>query len=263
MKKEHTIEKLANGQEVFVQHRPIKRLTFKHLLGNVLASFNIEAGLLYTTTGLLTAPGLTIRAYLGRHRYLHFSPVKFLLLSAAIATFVSVRITPTSINAELVQESIQQGFETGKSAVGETETQIGQAKAPEFDVERVQQVYYNYFNLFIMLMVPCTALFSYLWLGRPTYNYVENLAANAYIMSIQNVLYVPFLFLPLSWLGNGLLVYFLASIIYHAWAYLSFYQKRGVKAVIAALLTIAAGWVFYFLLLAIIWILIFAANVTA
>lgn len=158
------------------------RITFRHVNGQLLEAFNLEKGLFYTLYALTLRPGKAIREYLLDDRTRLIPPLRLLFLSVAIAAFLTVTFIDFSSD---FSAGFMEGYQMGNALDGS-----GSAP-PELEniTQRFQQIYQNYFNVFLLLGVPLLGLVSF-WVVRKGFFFAEHLVINAYATSWMNILYI-------------------------------------------------------------------------
>ncbi len=169
-----------------MEHSSPPRITFRHLWRQTLEAFNLERGLPYTIYGLTVRPGQTIREYLLVDRSRLVPPLRLLVFSAGIATLL---VTYFFNFSEIFTEGAKEGYRMGQGAAGGSE-EMPSEELLQF-TEVISQLFQNYFNVFLLLLVPLAALITYLVLRKGFY-YPEHLVISAYVTSWQNMLTIAF-----------------------------------------------------------------------
>lgn len=222
------------------------RITFRQMWLQILEAFNLERGLPYTIYGLTVRPGRTIREYLLEDRSRLVPPFRLLVFSAGIATLLVSYFFDFS---EFVTASATEGYRMGQGAVGDAEVS---GETPSEDLmkftEILGQLFQNYFNVFLLLLVPLAALVTYLVL-RKGYFYPEHLVINAYMTSWQNMLTIAFtpLYLVFDYTTVSYFLFF-PSIAYFVFVFYQFFRLKFWEGVWKTLLFL----LFYFGISAII-----------
>lgn len=188
--------------------RIIRRLKVKNIFSSILEAFNLERGALYTIYMLFVNPGDMVRRYVGAERLKFISPFKLLFVSTAITLYI---IQKSNSFAQF-----KEGFYLQQSNV---------------NLEELLFILAGYFNIFLWLFIPIAALFTWLLNTKGRFNYAENLALQAYLLSLSNIIS---LFVVLDLFVNTTLVSGLILLIYFFYAiygYKEFYQKSWGAAI--------------------------------
>lgn len=94
-------EEIKKEEKVLVSSEgsnELPRINGKSLLGDILAVLNFEKGVFYTLKGLILTPRKTIEEYIKVNRSIHANPIRLLILSTAIFTFLSFSFVYNSNN---------------------------------------------------------------------------------------------------------------------------------------------------------------------
>jgi len=143
-----------------------KRITMQTIWEYFFAIFNLERGLLYTMQQLTIRPGQAISEFLfTEKRIKHIKPVSFLILTATVSTFITLKLMAQDINITGIDiEAQKQDSEFIQGLIGNFNYLIG-----------------NYFNLFQMLKIPFLSLATYWLFKKSKFNFAEHLVINSYI----------------------------------------------------------------------------------
>lgn len=211
----------------------------RSIFDDVLDIFNLEKGLIYTTVALTLKPGIAIRTYLYEDRTKLVKPFRFLLLTIALATFVTIQYFQyaSSVVNEL-SSGFKDGYELGAgSSASDAEAVRMRAEAM---TKRLSDISKNYFNLFLLAGVPVVALAT-LWVFRRRMNYAEHLVVNSYITGYMTLFYL--LLMPLLLVMDFVAmsqVYMVFLLAYSTWSYIQVFQEKlwtGIgKSLLATLL---------------------------
>ncbi|MEL6923251.1 MAG: DUF3667 domain-containing protein [Bacteroidota bacterium] len=178
---------------------PPERITMRHIGGRILASFDLEKGLLYTFWSLTVAPGKALREYLFEDRSRMVKPMRLLLLMVAISTLVSLQVV-SNVN----------GAETPEMIPVDALPELWKENATSLNA-----LFLKYFNVLQLLKVPLYALATFWFFKKQQYFFAEHLVINAYIFSYQSfwiTVLLPVILLS-SKLGIGLVTLFLFGYI--------------------------------------------------
>lgn len=158
---------------------PLKRITLRHLSGELLKLANLEKGFGYTVRQFVARPGHAAREYLYQDRSRMMKPFPMLALVATIATFLSLRLL--LLGAPLWQSLKAEG--------------IG-SRLPLAVQEALHLVtigMQKYFNIAFMLSLPGQSVGTFLLFRKTGYNLVEHLVINTYLFAVQTLIYILFL----------------------------------------------------------------------
>lgn len=159
-----------------MQKKPIERITLKTIQTTLLEQFHLEKGIGYTIKQLLFQPRAAIQEYLYEDRLRMIKPSRFVLLTVAIATFISYQFLP--LGDELLKELHNDP----------QYDQIPELFRPGIDQLAIWMK--KYFNLVFMSSLPLTSLASFWVFKEANYNYAEHLVLNSYLFCIQTILYI-------------------------------------------------------------------------
>lgn len=178
------------------------RLTVLNVLNEAFTNvFNLEAGFFYTVKRLIVNPKEIIPAYINGSTKRIYSPLKFLILIAAINAILLVGLEIF----ELQQIEMYKAFDF-------TENQIAQGKD---NAEYLK----NYLNVMPLLVIAFYALASKIFVRKPKYNYAEHVVLCSYSIGLSTLIgmtsYIFVWFLPKT-------VLYLMGITF-AWHILSYF----------------------------------------
>ncbi len=212
-----------NSQPLEGNHSKPERFNLKSIFQAILDNFNVNKGFIKTYRLLTTQPGQSIRTFLLGDRKLLTKPFQLLIVSTAIAAFLTINVMPKN---EFVR-----GFEAGVSQTGdimdtpEEEKVKKMEKAKEFN-EKFMDSFSRYFNLVILLFIPFIGLSTYWFFKKKKYNYAEHVVFNSYILSYQNLIFiflVPLIFFVST---NFNWIYLLTAYIYYFYACQRFFEMK-------------------------------------
>ena len=223
------------------QKADTQRFAFKTFFTeSLIDSLELDRGVLATVKKLVTQPGTLILAYVKGQRIDTLNPARFLFVSGALATFISLRY---------------QIFEVGQEEI------VMQHSSPMPQVTPLLRWYWNtfeqfwpfvneYTTLLNILSIPIFSLCSYVLFIKRGFNYIENVVLNTYIVCMQLlllVLFVPFLELFLEAKNALISVYTLITLGYNLWAYMCFYGMMTFKGFGLSSITNALAYVGVFI----------------
>ncbi|MGB3589785.1 MAG: DUF3667 domain-containing protein [Tunicatimonas sp.] len=196
------------------------RITLQYLWQEILGTLSWDKGFFFTFKELLIRPGKTIRAYLAGDRQRYSNPVRFLVFSTAIASFVIIKL-------DLVGRALDQGM------LRTSDQQVQQSR------QEVMTYLYQYYNFVMFLLVPLLALATYWFFRKRKYNYAEHLTFSAFISAEYTLIYLltalGLYYYPALSDSISQLIWF----VYLIWALVSFFpEKKWRTAGIAVLVNI-------------------------
>ena len=227
----HLIEPSDNfcsycGGKVVIQRLSLKG-TWSEFIGPF---FSWDSNFIKTIARLFTDPKDVLNAYTQGAREKYFKPFSFLILYTSIALFY-YKISSFSKRESFTNDFIN-GFTIG----------LGQKpSSPLLEqfafLEGIETVFYNYYNLYIILTIPIFALFSYLTFRKYQNSYSEHLVFQAYIQSITGYMLLLFQIIFVNILGTNQSalssIINLISIIYCNYVFISNYNLNFKSSVIA------------------------------
>lgn len=218
---------------------PLKRITMRSILEDALDIFNLERGLIYTAVVLTTRPGEAIRTYLYEDRTKLVKPFRFLLLTIAVATFLTLEYFKVSNDVTELQSGFVDGFALGSDAAKDGMDNAEAREKAQVMAKQAGEIFKNYFNISLLLGVPVLAFATGLTFRRKM-NYAENLVINSYVTGYLTLAYI--LIMPLLWLMSYVAmsqVFVVIMFGYSIWAYTKVYQEKlgaGIGKSITAIL---------------------------
>ena len=161
------------------------RLDVKHVVHEAVHVFtHADKGIFPLIPAVLFRPGLVALDYVQGKRKRYFSIFQYLLIIVGIATYI---VTKTHW-------------------IGEEDRILGAGRAAPSQVLVVQKevtgLVQHYFNLFLFVMIPVFALFSWLFFRAKGYNYAENFVLQVAVQA-QLHTYSVLLIFPLMALLGG------------------------------------------------------------
>lgn len=185
------------------------RITLQFLWQEVLSTLSWDKGLFFTIRELLIRPGEAIGDYLAGERNRNSNPIRFLVFTTAIASFITIKL-----------DLFQSLFVDNINLLNGEKQQL---------VQDVTLFVYHYYNIITFLSVPILAGLTYLFFRRREYNYAEHLTLSAFLSAEYMVLYIftmaesyyqPYLFNII-----GLVAWF----VYLTWGLMSFFPGKKWK----------------------------------
>lgn len=201
-----------------------ERITFKAVFNSILQVLNLERGIFYTLWVLTVRPGEAIREYIFEDRTKLTKPFGFLLLTIAIATYITITYMITEENMAEIYGGVGVG---------------AQNREAQEAVQQFMGRFMEYYNIGMIMSVPFYALGSWLILKKPKFNLAEHLVINTYLFSYQTVLYI---LLCIPFYDNFMMTsygYFTVVIIYSIYAYSKIFSydafEGGARGLLVAL----------------------------
>ncbi|MCA1763614.1 MAG: DUF3667 domain-containing protein [Cryomorphaceae bacterium] len=148
--------------------RRVRRITMRNLFVSIAEAFNLERGGIYTVKTLFKNPGKAAREYLGTKRHHYTPPFRLLIVTTAIMLFL-LRYSDTA------------------AAAGDDFLK-GVDESSEMAVQKITEVFSNYFNLIIWSLIPIMAFISYLLNLKKNYNFAEHLVFQTFLFCLTNIL---------------------------------------------------------------------------
>lgn len=191
------------------------RFDWKHIGKQVLDSFDLDRGFIYTLYNLIIRPGHLIRGYIEGKRIGVANPLKLLLIIGTITNVLSI--------------------EAGTFLAGSFPFEINLE-----DITGYFNYSAKYFSFFSYTGVPFFSFISWLLFLKLPYNFIEHLIANVYVLVGQFlllILFIPFLYLTDN---NFMNVYGVANAAYNVWAMGVFLNLKSIKSYIILTLAVIA-----------------------
>jgi len=180
------------------------------------AAFNLDSGLLFTFVDLSRRPGAMARDYVAGRTRPYANPAKYLVICAAVTTFVS----------------IASGF-----AASPVDAALAASPDAEEDMVHLLEFLQRYFNLILILGLPVLPLLTRLLFRRADFNLTEHLIFNTYVYAQQNLIFVALI--PAYLLAGPTaiaILYFVGITVYYVWACRGFFRLGAFSTVVRATL---------------------------
>lgn len=248
-----------------------ERLTAQFVWKEIVAFFAWEKGSPYTAALLSMSPGKTIHAYLDGQRERLTNPIRFLLLTCAIVTTAYLFGLPRDAFPSSAESSLQ--VSDWDSVQPEMMEKLNQTRAlllelrdkaeqkflrsdalqaletlEQTPMSQMAEISLTWMNVFLLFGLPINAVLSWLFFRNANLNLTEHIAANAYIMGVQNlgaVFTVPLFYLGWMDFGKIALVYMLLSFIYQFVAWKQVFAIRGIIRYALGLFAIVLSMIGY------------------
>ncbi|WP_420316294.1 DUF3667 domain-containing protein [Ekhidna sp.] len=217
------------------EKRIIKRITIKQAVADFLNAFNVERGLVYTIKLLFLNPGKLIRNYLEEGRFKIVNAFRLLIITTALSLIVLY-----VSGLDIMISEFTRGFNEGMTE-------------KEFSSQSFQQLFSDYYNLFLWISIPCYGLVTFLLFRKSSYNYAEHIVANSFYVSGINIIYC--FMLPLTFfltLNVAFILVWLLSAIYYFVLFSQFIRSRSIAFFIRAIAAFILGNILYVFVLSLI-----------
>lgn len=219
------------------QEPPVQRLSFRYLIDQVLQVLNLERGIGYTIKWMVLNPRKAIQQYLFEDRKRMVKPLSFVVLIAAITTYLTVTF-------------IFQGDELLNQLHADPDwEEVPENLKPIID--KLLIISQKYFNLSYLSTIPLLSFATFLVFKESGLNLTEHLVINSYLYCMQSffiILIIPFL-VWLPQLGAILAIPIFGYLIY---AYASIFELKWLEAVGKVLLVYVIYGTFSSVLLSIL-----------
>jgi Protein of unknown function (DUF3667) len=248
-----------------------ERLTARFVWKEILAFIAWEKGWPHTAALLCTKPGKTVHAFLDGERERLTNPIRFLLMTCAIVTAAFLLGLPkyayqntaesTFKNSgwDAVQPEMMGKVEQTRSLLSEIRDEAEQeflqrdadCALEALDrtlMSQMAELSLTWMNVFLLFGLPINAMISWLFFRSARLNFTEHVAANAYIMGVQNlgaVFTVPFILLGWADFGTVTLFYMLLSFVYQFVAWKQVFGIRGIVRYAIGLIAIVLSVIGY------------------
>ena len=177
---------------------------------------HIDRGFFFTIKELFTRPGNSIREYIEGKRVDHFKPLAFLLIISTVYAFLS-----HSLDVRTYLESVVLGSKSVPDKDG--------SKPISYVVFDWLVTHYAYSSL---LLLPISALASYVSFIKSKYNYFQHLVLNAFIsgqVTLFNIFYIILMYFvnrndPFY---ESDIIQVIAGFLLTLWTYLQFFEDMS------------------------------------
>lgn len=197
---------------------------------------HVDKGIFYTIKELIVRPGYTIKDYLAGKRVNHFKPFSFIIILGTIYGFL-VHFFNLYPEAHIFSDA-------GESVV---------------DKNRVMfEWVYAHYSLIMLVMIPVSALSSYLIFRKSGYNYMEHVIIYSYITGIH-IIFMMVVY-PLYYFTMSSVVYFVTFILsysYNVWVLSQLFKKTSwTKVILKAMSSIVLFILMIFILTVVILVIL-------
>ncbi len=213
------------------EEKVIERLTLSNLFRQLLDSFNVEKGYLFTIKMLILDPGNAIKGYFTTDRFRYGNPIKFLVFTAAVCSFLVLK---TNL------DTFSDGFKVGM-AQGEKNTD-----ALKYALN-IQNFINDYFNIVMLIGLPFLSLSLFWFFKKYRYNFTEHLVINSYLLGILYIFFIV-LFPLFYFYSESIQLYIYISILsiaFQIYFYIRVFQLKIFSGALLSLLAISLGYILY------------------
>ena len=200
-----------------------ERFTLRSITKEVLGELNFEKGILYTLRALTLYPAKAIKTYLYEDRTKLVKSSRFLFISVAIATFLTLEFGGLSTTGASVNNTSVQTEEPAPSEI------TGKIGANIWTL--LTKLFSDYLNLMFLLTVPVFAIVTYLIFFKNGMNYAEHLVANTFIWGYLTYVYIPFI----PFLTSIQVPFVVISIIYSTLVFYLLFKGSGKFIILKAI----------------------------
>ncbi len=187
------------------------RITLHSIFQTLLEQFHLEKGIGYTIKQLFINPKSAIDEYFYHDRKRMIKPSRFLLLTVAVATFLSYQFL--GIGDEFM-ETLRND---------PAYKMVPEAYRPALD--QLNRLINQYFNLLFMISLPFLSLATYLIYKNRHFNYAEHLVLNTYSVCIQNIFFI--LTVPVINLSEAIsLLQGVLALVYMVYFYIQVFEQK-------------------------------------
>lgn len=216
--------------------------------------FNWENNFWRTFFGLFKNPKDVLEAYISGGRKKYFQPFAYLILYTTIA-IIFYKMFPPEI-PDSFYDSFAQGNKISANGINLS-----------LDMRNFLETMYNYYNFFMLTMLPFYALITFLIFFKRGHNFSEHLVFSTYIQANLGYISLPFQLILCNLLGLNYIHYtywiMLFFFIYNMYIFKQLYSLNIKQTAIASLKYLGLGFLIYivfslvFAVLAIIYLLAF------
>lgn len=202
-----------------------RRFDWSFFWNAVVNSIELNRGFLFSVIKLIIKPHFLISEYIKGKRQPYANPVKMIILTGALATFIT-------FNFNFFDTQVEDTFIMNLPDV------IGFFKYSS-----------RYFSFFTLTAIPFFSFFTWFFFLKSGFNYVENIILNIYIAVGQFLILIMMSSLLVLISAHTLgLIYGAVNFGYNLWVVVMFFQVSGIKKWILSILAVAIPQVLVFFL---------------
>ncbi|WP_436515431.1 DUF3667 domain-containing protein [Ekhidna sp. To15] len=220
--------------------RKINRITIKQSFVDLMNAFNLERGLIFTIKLLFIRPGSMVRLYLAEGRFQIVNAFRLLVLTTAVSLFMMYL---TGVDEFLL--GFQNEFSSDLTGTEQEDS--------EYIAGLMQQIYLEWYNLFLWISIPFYGFFAFLFFSRKNYNFAEHMVIQSFYICAMNVLTI--IVFPLHYaIGQGPMIYlsFSLSTAYFFFFIIKVFEISSFGGVLRTILLFIVSNIIYLLVLALI-----------
>lgn len=205
-------------------------------------------GFFYTVKKLVKAPGTTALEFIEGSRVNHYKPILLVFLIAGLSAFITnTFIHPLEVMAKA------DGIFKQKNAV---------------DMGKFSDWIFHYQSVFMLILLPIIAFFSWISFRKWGLNFAENVVANAFLYATITVFSIVFV-LPLQFALRDnptmfmivpTLVSFALTIVVTVWFFMQLYPDKNAGPVILRVLMMYGIMFALYLATIVIWVVFAIAT---
>jgi len=195
-------------------------------------ALNLDQGLLHTIIALTVRPGTAVAEYVRGRTRPYTNPAKYLVICAALATFIMLYFGVLDAQMDLMEEQTRQRADMPDALM-------------DARLNAIAEFMTRYFNIILILGVPVMAMFSRLFFFRSEFNFAEHVIFNVFIYAHQNLFFlfaVPPFFLGMN-VTRLTTLYLFLIVCYYIWACYGFFKVRLITAVVRGIGITFGGYV--------------------
>lgn len=181
-----------------------------------------------TFKDMFFCPQLVLSAYINGARKKYFHPFSFLIVFTTIAIFF-YKFYPISF-----YQDIAQGFDDGMQ-----QNSVASENKSQLNMKGIYQMMFDYYNFFMVLMIPYISLMSYWVFKKRKNNWAEHMVFQSYLQTIIGyfsiVLQIFLLQMFDLGISNYFIVYFIFVIIYSSYVFKKLYHLNVKELIITNL----------------------------
>ena len=219
-----------------------ERITFNHLMSDLISSLGWDNQFWSTLRDLLFRPGLVFEKYLNGTRKKYSNPFTFFAIVTTITVliigFYTNEMIEASTNGNLTQSEIYSNS-LSDNTINDNARQQGDtnySKDSQDFTKKMVSFMIKYYYYLSFLLLPFYTFIAFLVFGKPN-NFAEHLLINSYILGLLGIISL-FLFV-LSLITKITEIYFIGqyvvTLLYYPYAYKN-YRNYSLKQLIVKIL---------------------------
>jgi len=164
-----------------------ERITVKNLVSDFTNNvFGWDNKFFVTVKTLVTKPQILFKEYINGTRKKYMNPFTFLALGTALALFIFNFFAEDymALNVDSNKQSVEVIASMMEKQMGEDFDAVTYKKEQLEMITNVSSFMLKYFNLLVILFLPCYTFLAFLTYRKP-YNYGEHLVINSYIQGLS------------------------------------------------------------------------------